>query len=195
MAITLRYGSNQCQDDIANVLLRVILSYMVISEAVRALRKDYGLSQQAFGSKFNMAIASIANYETGARVPDGMAAVKLYRAAAEKQRDDLADAFIAIIYEAMGGMVMPIRNEEERRKVRALQLILFDPRFEHLRRPLNKLLAPVEKHVRESAAFLRLEATDIPGVAQRMIKLQQEQGGTDPWGVGKKAREQGKGKK
>jgi transcriptional regulator with XRE-family HTH domain len=162
---------------------------MSISEAVRELRKAYALSQQAFATLLGMAIASVANYETGARVPDGAAAVKLHRAAEQKQREDLADAFVEIIYDAMGGMVLPIQNEEERRKVRAVQLILTDPRFDHLRKPLNKLLAPVEKRIRESAAFVRLEADAIPGVAARMIKLQQEQTETspsNPWETRKK---------
>lgn len=149
---------------------------MPIGEAIRELRQAYGLSQQAFATLFGMAIASIANYETGARMPDGAAAVKLYRAAELKKRDDLADAFVEIIYAAMGGMVAPIRNEEERRKVRAVQLILSDPRFAHLQKPLSKLLAPVEKHIRESSAFVRLEADAIPDVAAQMIKLMQEQG-------------------
>src|SRR5262252_717544 len=138
---------------------------MTVPEAVRELRKAYGLSQQLFSTLLGMAIASIANYEIGARTPDGAAAVKLYRAAEEKQRADLADVFVDIIYNATGGMVAPIRNEEERRKVRAVQLILSDPRFEHLQRPLNKLLAPVEKHIRESAAFIRLETSQMHAVA------------------------------
>jgi transcriptional regulator with XRE-family HTH domain len=147
---------------------------MAIGEAIRELRKAYGLSQQAFATLFGMAIASIANYETGSRIPDGPAAVKLYRAAQQKKRDDLTDAFVEIIYESMGGMVAPIQNEEERRKVRAVQLILSDPQFRHLRKPLEKLLAPVEKHIRESAAFVRLEADAIPAVAAQMIKLLQK---------------------
>jgi len=174
------------------------MATMTVSEAVRSLRKEYALSQQEFASLHSMAIASIANYETGARIPDAVAAMKLYRAAQEKQCDNLADAFVAIIYEAIGGMVAPIRNEEERRKVRALQLILSDPRFAHLRRPLDKLLAPVEKQVRESAALVRLEAADIPALARQMIMLQQKQAGTpsNPWGIEEKTREeQPKGKK
>jgi transcriptional regulator with XRE-family HTH domain len=148
---------------------------MVISEAVKELRKAEGLSQQVFATKLNMGIASIGIYETGVRPPDAVAALKLYRLAQEHRRDDIADAFVECIYTELGGMAIPIQNEEERRKVRAVQLILSDPRFQYLQRALNKVLAPVEKHITESSAFVRLEAKQIPDVVRQMIKLQQEQ--------------------
>jgi transcriptional regulator with XRE-family HTH domain len=122
---------------------------MDTSEAVRELRRAYGEAQQAFATRLDMSMASIANYETGAREPDGASAVKLARAAAAKSRPDLQRVFDEIIRDAMGGLVAPIHTEDENRKVRALQFILFDPRFEHLRQPLQELLAPVEAHLRK----------------------------------------------
>jgi transcriptional regulator with XRE-family HTH domain len=127
-----------------------MLSYMSMetSEAVRELRRVYGEAQQAFATRLEMSMASIANYETGARQPDGASAVKLARAAAAKNRPDLQRVFDAIIHDAMGGLVAPIQNEDEHRKIRAVQFILFDPKFEHLREQLSELLAPVEAHLR-----------------------------------------------
>lgn len=128
---------------------------MVTSEAVRQLRKEYGESQQAFSTRLGMSMASIANYETGAREPDGASAIKLARAAQQKNRPDLQAEFDNIIRDAMGGLAAPIRNEDEHRKIRAVQFVLFDPRFEHLRKPLAELLAPVEAHLRKIEKRLR----------------------------------------
>jgi transcriptional regulator with XRE-family HTH domain len=122
---------------------------MVTSEAVRELRKAYGEAQQAFATRLGMSMASIANYETGAREPDGASAVKLMRAAAAKGRLDLQSVFESIVRDAMGGLVAPVQNEDEHRKIRAVQFILFDPRFEHLRRRLDEVLAEPEKHLRK----------------------------------------------
>src|SRR5262245_41165394 len=119
-----------------------------ISEAVKQLRKEYRESQQAFSTRLGMSMASVANYEVGVREPDGASAIKLARAAQQINRLDLQAKFDEIIRDAMGGLVAPIRNEDEHRKVRALQFVLFDPRFEKLRKPLGDLLAPVEAHLR-----------------------------------------------
>jgi transcriptional regulator with XRE-family HTH domain len=127
-----------------------MLSYMSMetSQAVRELRKAYGEAQQAFATRLEMSMASIANYEAGSRVPDGASAVKLARAAAAKSRMDLQRVFDAIIHDAMGGLVAPIQNEDEHRKIRAVQFILFDERFADKRQRLAELLAPVEAHLR-----------------------------------------------
>jgi transcriptional regulator with XRE-family HTH domain len=119
-----------------------------ISEAVKELRREYGEAQQAFSTRLGMSMASIANYETGTREPDGASAIKLARAAAAKGRLDLQFVFDKIIRDSLGGLVAPIQNEDEHRKIRALQFVLYDPRFEHLRQPLAAMLAPVEAHLR-----------------------------------------------
>jgi transcriptional regulator with XRE-family HTH domain len=121
-------------------------------DAVRELRKALGITQQDLAVKLGMAVSSISHFETGDRTPDGSSAMKLYRAAQEANRQDLADVFGTIINDAMGHLVAPIRNADEHRKVRALQHILFDARFAHLREPLAELLAPVEAHLRRQEA-------------------------------------------
>jgi transcriptional regulator with XRE-family HTH domain len=123
---------------------------MKISEAVRKLREAYGdESQQAFATRLEMSIASIANFERGARIPDSGSAEKLARAAIAKGRDDLQAVFDTVIRDELGGLVAPIHTEDEHRKFRSVQYILFDPRFQHLQQDLNKLLAPVEAHLRK----------------------------------------------
>jgi transcriptional regulator with XRE-family HTH domain len=117
-------------------------------DAVRELRKALGITQQGLAVKLGMAVSSISHFEIGDRKPDGTSALNLYRAAQEANRQDLADVFATIINDAMGHLVAPIRNADEHRKVRALQLILFDVRFANLREPLTELLAPVEAHLR-----------------------------------------------
>ena len=120
----------------------------IVGEAIRSLRKDYGMSQQYFATYLRMSISSLANYEIGVRSPDAAAAVKFYRAADEINREDLVDLFASIYREAMGGLVSPVRDEAEQLKVKALRLILSDARFEDLRGPLNEVLAPVEAHLK-----------------------------------------------
>ena len=123
---------------------------VTVPEAVRKLRATYDAeSQQAFATRLGMSIASIANYETGERKPDGASAIKLARAAAAKGLPEIQRVFDEIIRDAMGGPVVPIQTEDEHRKVRAVQFILRNPRFEHLREPLADLLAPVEAHLRK----------------------------------------------
>ena len=139
---------------------------MVTSEAVRELRKAYGEAQQAFATRLDMSIASIANYETGVREPDGASAIKLARAAAGKGLLEIQRVFDNIIHDAMGGLVAPIQNEDEHRKIRAVQWVLFDARFQHLRQPLTDLLAPVEAHLRKlekrsREKDLQLSQTDL----------------------------------
>jgi transcriptional regulator with XRE-family HTH domain len=147
---------------------------MVISEAVRELRKAYGEAQQAFATRLGMSMASIANYETGARVPDGASAIKLARAAADKGLLEIQRVFDEVIRDAMGGLVAPIRNEDEHRKIRALQFILFDPRFEHLRQPLNELLAPVEAHLRQVERKLQKSGRQVMDAMDEMAKKPKE---------------------
>jgi transcriptional regulator with XRE-family HTH domain len=173
---------------------------MVTSEAVKALRGAYGEAQQAFSNRLHMSVASIANYETGARSPDAISARKLYLAALDIDREDLAAVFAEIIAEALGDQSgfwdVAIRSESEFRKIRAVQYVFHDPRFAHLQQPLAKLLAPVEAYLQTVVeAFERVAPANIPGVAAQKIKQQQKYGGTDPWGVGKKARKRRKEKK
>jgi transcriptional regulator with XRE-family HTH domain len=161
-------------DDI--VAMCVILFYVITSDAVRELRKTLGESQQAFSNRLGLSISSITHYEGGQRAPDYAVTLKLYRAACDAKRKDLAAFFLQMVNTStVARAVVPVSGEEERIKIRALQSILNDSRFAHLRKPLAKLLAPVEKHIRESEAFQRVETADIPGVAEQMIKLQQDQ--------------------
>ena len=143
-----------------------------VPEAIRELRREYNEAQQHFASRVGLSIASIANYEVGIREPDSGAAIKLARAAADVKRHDLQLVFDTIIRDALGCLVAPIRNEDERRKVRALQFILFDPRFEHLRSPLNELLAPVDAHLRRlekrSAEKGREVIAELDAIAKKM---------------------------
>lgn len=128
---------------------------MNVQQAVKELRKEYGEAQQAFSNRLGLSLSSIANYESGMRVPDGSSAIKLALAAQRKNRPDLEAVFAPIIRDSLGCVVAPIHTEDEHRKVRALQYVLFDPRFEHLREPLAELLGPVEKHLRTLEARSR----------------------------------------
>jgi len=123
-------------------------------DAIRELRKALGekFTQQDLAVKLGMAVSSISHYEIGDRKPDGPSALLLYRAAQEANRQDLADVFLTIINDAMGHLVAPIRNADEHRKIRALQLILFDPRFKRYIKRLEKVLAAAEDHLREEEA-------------------------------------------
>lgn len=60
-------------------------------DAVKALRKEFGQSQQAFATMLGVSIASIAHYETGSRSPDYRIGMKLLRAAKSRRRQDVAD--------------------------------------------------------------------------------------------------------
>jgi transcriptional regulator with XRE-family HTH domain len=129
-----------------------MLCYMVSTpDAIRELRKALGekFTQQDLAVRLGMAVSSISHFEIGDRTPDGSSALKLYRAAQEAERQDLAEVFHSILNDAMGTIVAPVRNKDEHRKIRALQFVLFDPRYKHLREPLAKLLAPVEAHLRK----------------------------------------------
>jgi hypothetical protein len=102
--------------------------------------------------------------------------LSLYRVACEAGQKEIADFFLQMINVGMGARaVVPVQSEDERSMIQALQSILYDARFSHLRKPLAKLLAPVQAHLQEMAAFERVEAADIPAVAHQMIKRQQEQ--------------------
>jgi transcriptional regulator with XRE-family HTH domain len=152
-----------------------MLFYVVTPEAVRALRQSLGESQQAFSNRLGLALGSVAHYETGRRSPDLVVTLSLFNLASEVGRKDLADFFLQTINTGRAARVMvPVPSEEERSKIRALQLILHDARFSHLRAPLLKLLAPVEVHLKEAAALERIETADIPAVARQMIEEQQQ---------------------
>ena len=155
----------------------VILPYVVISEAVRELRKTLGESQQAFSNRLGLSLSSVAHYEGAVRQsPDFAVILMLFRVAAEVGRKDLAAFFLQAINADRAARVMvPVESEDERSKIRALQSILHDPQFSNLRKPLLKLLAPVEAQLQQTAALERVEAADIPAVARQMIKAQQKQ--------------------
>jgi transcriptional regulator with XRE-family HTH domain len=143
---------------------------MNIPEAIRSLRQEYGEGQQKFSTRIGMSMASIANYESGMREPDGPSAVKLARAALDKERPDLARVFENIIRDSMGGLVAPIHTDDEHRKIRAVQYVLFDDRFKELRKPLDKLLAPVEDHLRNVERKLARNAKKLQDDLDEMNK-------------------------
>jgi transcriptional regulator with XRE-family HTH domain len=120
------------------------LSYVLVSEAVKELRRALGESQQAFAERLGLYISSIAHYEGGDRSPDYVVTLKLYRAACEAGRKDLAAFFLQLINAGIVPQVaVPFQTESERENLRAVQAILYDSRFRHLREPLEALLAPV----------------------------------------------------
>jgi transcriptional regulator with XRE-family HTH domain len=132
-----------------------------VNEAIRELRAALGLSQQALATKLDMALSSIAHYESGRRTPEGTAAVKLYRAAMEAERQDLADVFLTIFHDAMGHLIAPVRNDEEHRAIRALQLVLFDPRFRRYQEDLIRVLGPALDHLRKEEKRKARESTEL----------------------------------
>jgi transcriptional regulator with XRE-family HTH domain len=118
------------------------------SEAVKDLRRTLGESQQKFSNRLDLALGSIAHYEGGQRQPDYAVTLKLYRAACDAERKDLAAFFLQLINAGIVPKVaVPFQSESERESIHALQAILYDARFEHLREPLEELLAPVKAHL------------------------------------------------
>jgi transcriptional regulator with XRE-family HTH domain len=126
-----------------------MLFYVLTSqEAVRQLRQAFAESQQAFANRLGLSISSITHYEGGQRSPDYAVTLKLYRAAIDAGRKDLADFFLMLINAGIVPKVaVPFQSESERESIQALQAILYDARFEHLRAPLEQLLAPVKAHL------------------------------------------------
>jgi transcriptional regulator with XRE-family HTH domain len=119
-----------------------------ISEAVKELRRSLGESQQAFAGRLGLYISSVAHYEGGDRSPDYVVVLKLYRLSCEIGRKDLAEYFLQLINAGIVPQVaVPFQNESERDTIRAVQAILNDARFEHLRGPLEELLTPVKAHL------------------------------------------------
>lgn len=118
---------------------------MVISDAVKELRKALGESQQAFAGRLGLYISSVAHYEGGQREPDYLVVMKLYRVACEAGRKDLAAFFLQLINAGIVPRVaVPFQSESERDAIHAVQAILHDARFQHLRGQLEELLAPVK---------------------------------------------------
>jgi transcriptional regulator with XRE-family HTH domain len=125
-----------------------IMAIVTISEAVKELRKALGESQQAFATRLGLYISSVAHYEGADRAPDYLVTLKLYRAACDADRKDLAAFFLQLINAGIVPKVaVPFQSESERESIQALQAILYDARFEHLREPLEELLAPVKAHL------------------------------------------------
>ena len=124
------------------------LLYVTTSEAVKALRAELNESQQEFSNRLHMALGTIAHYEIGTRQPDYIATLKLYRVACEAGRRDLAALFLQLINAGIVPQVaIPFRSESERDTLLAVQAVLNDARFQHLRAPLKELLAPVKTHL------------------------------------------------
>jgi transcriptional regulator with XRE-family HTH domain len=133
---------------------------MEISEAVKQLRQALGESQQAFASRLGLYISSVAHYEGGNRSPDYVVTLKLYRAAIDAGRKDLAGFFLMLINAGIVPKVaIPFQNDAERESIQALQAILYEARFEHLRAPLEQLLAPVKAHLARIAKRKERETT------------------------------------
>ena len=102
---------------------------MTTSSAVKELRKTFGESQQAFAGRVGLSIASIAHYEGGQRFPDYLVTLKLYRAARQSGRKDLAAFFLQSI-----NAVLPL---------------------EELVGPVKASLSPIAKHKKECAPLNR----------------------------------------
>jgi transcriptional regulator with XRE-family HTH domain len=109
---------------------------MTISEAIRQLRYAHDESQQVFSNRLHMSKASVAHYEGGSRIPDGVATMRLYSAAVDIGRDDLAAVFGNLMKQRMdqGGMGVTESGEIEYWK-----MILRDA---EQRKKLMKFLAP-----------------------------------------------------
>lgn len=64
-----------------------------LPECIKALRTEYGQSQQVFATMLGLSISSIAHYELGNRTPDYRVTTKLLRAAQKTRRKDLGNLF------------------------------------------------------------------------------------------------------
>jgi transcriptional regulator with XRE-family HTH domain len=107
--------------------------------AIRELRKAYGETQQLFSVRMRMAISSLANYETGVRVPEPEMLERLYRAAFDKQRSDLMLRF-AFHRSEIAQRTLPTHNAAEQAILEKFQTILFDGRYKKLRKRLERIL-------------------------------------------------------
>jgi len=123
----------------------VMLPHMVSSDAVRALRNSLGESQQAFANRCGLSISSVTHYEGGQRTPDYWVTLTLYRVACEAGRKDLATFFLGQINTRQVAVPFPMED------LQALQAIQYDARFQHLRGPLEDLLAPVKAYLKKTA--------------------------------------------
>lgn len=64
-----------------------------LSKCIRALRDEYGQSQQVFATMLGLSVSSIAHYELANRAPDYLVTTKLFRAAQKVRRHDLGILF------------------------------------------------------------------------------------------------------
>jgi len=124
---------------------------MTIRKAVKDLRKACKDTQYEFAIRMHVGQATIGHYERGTLAMGPTAAAKFMRLAIVTHRYDLAEVFRPIVADALGGIVWPVRDEAEMRKVRAMQAILDGQHFIHLRKPLEELLRPVEVFLEEAS--------------------------------------------
>jgi transcriptional regulator with XRE-family HTH domain len=74
---------------------------VTVNEAVRALRKHVGKTQQIFATELGIAISSLNNYERQ-RTPEPKQLFAFSRVARDAGRDDLAEIFFRAAKEALG---------------------------------------------------------------------------------------------
>jgi len=81
---------------------------MKVCEAVRDLRMQMDLTQAEFAARLCLSTASVAHFETGARVPDPGSMLLLCRAAfSDARRIDLADVFANALPGVTEGLLIP----------------------------------------------------------------------------------------
>jgi transcriptional regulator with XRE-family HTH domain len=76
---------------------------VTVNEAVRALRKHVGKTQQIFATELGISISSLNNYERK-RTPEPKQLFRFERAAIDSGRGDLAEVFRDALVKSLGGV-------------------------------------------------------------------------------------------
>jgi transcriptional regulator with XRE-family HTH domain len=118
---------------------------MITQVAIRKLRDAYGETQQIFATRLRISISSLAYYEIGVRHPDLTAALKFSRAAEDIGREDLEKVFAEQVQADLGRFVIQADDELQYQRLRRVQWILSNERFERLHEKLLELIAMVDE--------------------------------------------------
>jgi transcriptional regulator with XRE-family HTH domain len=121
---------------------------MITQVAIRKLRDAYHETQQRFATRLEISISSLAYYEIGVRHPDLTAALKFARAAEDIGRADLEKVFQEYVRADLGRFVVQADDELQYQRLRRVQWILSNERFEHLHEKLMVLLSALEDELK-----------------------------------------------
>jgi transcriptional regulator with XRE-family HTH domain len=119
---------------------------MDIQHAIRELRKAYGENQQYFATRLEIAMGSLAYYETGLRRPDLRAVLKFEYAADLIRRKDLRKIFANHVAADLGRNVIQADDDLQYEGLELVQKRLREgeEKFTPLYKKLMLLIAELE---------------------------------------------------